>query len=177
MNATRQSPRTNLRSFFSTVSSSKPVVVEDPVALKKQGSSKKIKKEPAPPKAKPYKKRKIPAALREAVWIKTMGRKFEGKCPVVWCPNIITAFNFQAGHNVPESKGGKTILPNLIAICDRCNFSMGNQYTITEWNAIHAPGTSLIEAKTESQPEAPKSTPRRRTFFQKLCCCFFQKVD
>ena len=48
--------------------------------------------------------------------------------------NTINVFNFQVGHNIPESKGGTLSLNNLKPICGRCNFSMGNNYTIDEWN-------------------------------------------
>ena len=77
---------------------------------------------------------KIPAALREQVWIHTYGEKyFLQKCSVTWCKTMISPFSFHMGHNVPESKGGKTDVKNLIPICSRCNLSMGNQYTIDEW--------------------------------------------
>ena len=82
----------------------------------------------------PYRKTKIPKALREQLWIQTMGRTFQGRCQILWCQNTINVFNFQCGHNVPESKGGKTNLDNLRPICDRCNTSMGSQFTIDEWN-------------------------------------------
>jgi 5-methylcytosine-specific restriction endonuclease McrA len=171
MNASRQSSRSNIRNLFSSFQP------QPPQPTKRQISSKKQKKEAVKPlksekSTKPYKKKKITGALREAVWIKTMGRTFEAKCPVVWCPNTITAFDFQAGHNIPESKGGSTTLPNLIAICARCNFSMGNQYTIDEWNAMHAPGTTVIPPPLPAQPPQPK-----RTFFQKIFCCFFSRAN
>lgn len=89
-----------------------------------------------PPKAK---KDKIPAALREQVWIQKAGRVFEKKCLIVWCENTITAFDFQCGHNIPESKGGNTTLENLIPICARCNLSMSDNYSIDEWNQLHTP--------------------------------------
>lgn len=76
----------------------------------------------------------IPKALREQVWLRDMGPRFKSKCKVRWCQNTITVFDFQCGHNLPESKGGKTDLSNLVCICSRCNLSMGNQYTIDEWN-------------------------------------------
>jgi 5-methylcytosine-specific restriction endonuclease McrA len=76
----------------------------------------------------------IPKALREQVWIQHIGQKFDSKCKVVWCKNRINVFDFQSGHNIPESKGGSTNVDNLIPICARCNVSMGNQYTIDEWN-------------------------------------------
>lgn len=83
---------------------------------------------------KPYKKSRIPKALREQVWLNQMGSVFEGKCKVSWCTNNMTVFDFQCGHNIPESKGGKTNMTNLIPICSRCNLSMGDSYSITEWN-------------------------------------------
>lgn len=92
----------------------------------------------------PYKKTKIPKALREQVWLKTVGETFDAKCSVVWCKNRINVFDFQCGHNIPESKGGRTSLDNLLAICTRCNISMGSQYTIDEWNTQFAP-TPVVE--------------------------------
>ena len=86
-----------------------------------------------------YKKIHIPKAVREQVWITKIGRKFQAKCKVTWCTNTINVFDFQCGHNIPESKGGKTELGNLIPICGRCNNSMGNQFTIDEWNKKFGP--------------------------------------
>jgi len=83
------------------------------------------------------KKQKIPAAIREAVWIKSCGRVFEHKCLTSWCPNTITVFDFQSGHNIPESKGGKTCIENLYPLCARCNLSMGDRYTYDEWTGMH----------------------------------------
>jgi 5-methylcytosine-specific restriction endonuclease McrA len=81
---------------------------------------------------------KIPKALREQVWILKVGSKFEAKCKIVWCTNRMNVFDYQCGHNVPESKGGETTVDNLVPICGRCNISMGNHYTIDEWNAKFA---------------------------------------
>lgn len=78
-------------------------------------------------------KAKIPAAVQEAIWITRMGRVFEGKCLTTWCPNIITVFDFHAGHDIPESKGGSISPENLYPICARCNQSMGDRYTFKEW--------------------------------------------
>jgi len=83
-----------------------------------------------------YVKKSIPKALREQAWLKWCGRKFEHKCNVRWCQNTITVFDWEAGHNIPESKGGETTLENLIPICSRCNKSMANNYTIEEWNRL-----------------------------------------
>jgi 5-methylcytosine-specific restriction endonuclease McrA len=86
-------------------------------------------------------KTKIPKALREQVWLVSVGPVFQTKCRVSWCTNTMNVFDFQCGHNVPESKGGKTDVKNLIPICSRCNLSMGNQYTIDEWTQKFRPQT------------------------------------
>jgi endonuclease I len=81
-----------------------------------------------------YSKSKIPKAVREQVWLVHIGPKFQSKCEVVWCTNQVNVFDFQCGHNVPESRGGTTDIYNLRPICARCNVSMGNQFSIDEWN-------------------------------------------
>ena len=101
-------------------------------------------KQSKPSAPKHFKKQKIPKALREQVWIHHNGKLFVSKCKIPWCQNQINAFDFQCGHNIPESKGGTTTLENLIPICSRCNTSMGNSYTIDEWsNKFFAAGASV----------------------------------
>jgi len=90
----------------------------------------------APTAAKLERKTKIPKALREQVWLKSIGTKYEAKCSILWCKNSMNVFDFHVGHNVPESKGGHTDIKNLQPICSRCNLSMGNHYTINEWNKL-----------------------------------------
>ena len=99
-------------------------------------------------------KTKIPRALREQVWLVHVGPKFQQKCMVTWCTNTMNVFDFQCGHNIPESKGGKTDVLNLIPICSRCNLSMGSQFTIDEWNKKFA---------------AP-----HRSRFRRMLCCFYK---
>lgn len=94
----------------------------------------------APPRKPFFKKKKIGKALREQVWIQKVGRNFEAKCTTPWCKNTITVFDFQCGHDIPESKGGATRIENLIPICSRCNLSMSNQYTFEEWKKFGASG-------------------------------------
>jgi 5-methylcytosine-specific restriction endonuclease McrA len=84
----------------------------------------------------PYKKAAIPAAVRQQVWLSRVGEKFKSKCSVRWCKNQITVFQFECGHNIPESKGGTTTLDNLVPICSNCNKSMGDRYTIDEWSSM-----------------------------------------
>jgi hypothetical protein len=85
------------------------------------------------PKKEKYKKKHIPQALREQVWIRSCGESFSHKCLTTWCKNTINVFDFHCGHNIPECKGGKTTVENLVAICNRCNLSMGSQFTFKEW--------------------------------------------
>ena len=75
----------------------------------------------------------VPKAVREQVWIKYIGKKYEDKCYVTWCNNDINVFNFHAGHNIPKSKGGGINIENLRPICCNCNLSMSNKYSIEEW--------------------------------------------
>ena len=90
----------------------------------------------------PYKKKKIPKAIREAVWLKQNGKRFEAKCSTPWCRNVINIWDFQAGHCIPESKGGATVLDNLVPLCSRCNLSMASNYTIDEWGQFQ--GTTVV---------------------------------
>ena len=78
-------------------------------------------------------KKNIPKAIREQVWIKTIGKIYEDECYIHWCKNIINVFDFHVGHDIPESKGGTLDINNLKPICARCNQSMGNNYSISEW--------------------------------------------
>ena len=84
-------------------------------------------------------KASIPLALRQQVWKTYVGEKFASKCLVGWCTNQITAFEFDVGHNLPESKGGTLDISNLRPICHKCNISMSNTYTIDEWNRLSKP--------------------------------------
>lgn len=92
-------------------------------------------------------KKTIPKALREQVWVTQLGKVYEAKCVVVWCQNNVSVFDFEVGHNLPESKGGATTLDNLRPICARCNKSMGNRYSIDEWNTLGKPtATGQVDA-------------------------------
>ncbi len=122
-----------------------------------------FKEKPVLTKAKPKakaetpkkRKAKIPAAVQEAIWITRMGRVFEGKCLTTWCPNIITVFDFHAGHDIPESKGGSISPDNLYPICARCNQSMGDRYTFKEWCAM-SPALSPPAQTTPAQTPVKK---------------------
>jgi hypothetical protein len=131
--------------------------------------------------ANQQKKRKDPIyqSLRQTIWVSHMGRTFEGKCPIPWCVSIISVFNFECGHNIPESRGGVTDVSNLIPICGSCNKGMGNRYTIDEWSKMYpqsAPVSSTIHitsspidyvssTQTTSNPEKSSQTKSVKRFF------------
>ena len=79
-------------------------------------------------------KAKIPLAMKQTVWVNQFGEVYKHKCVTKWCHRIITVFDFEVGHNIPESKGGVTSPENLRPICRQCNIGMGNRYTIDEWS-------------------------------------------
>jgi 5-methylcytosine-specific restriction endonuclease McrA len=82
--------------------------------------------------------------LKREIWQKHIGEKYNAKCYIKWCNNIITPFNFEAGHNIPESKGGSTTIDNLYPICSTCNKSMGNRYSIHEFSEKFSPKKTQI---------------------------------
>jgi hypothetical protein len=81
-------------------------------------------------------KEPIPKRIRELVWTTNNGETFSHKCYVTWCYNTMNVFNFQVGHDIPESKGGTIDIDNLKPICASCNLSMSNKYTIAEWSKL-----------------------------------------
>ena len=85
------------------------------------------------------KRKPIPKAIREQIWLRDFGKIFEAKCSTPWCHNIINVWDFHAGHNIPDSKGGKTMTTNLVPICARCNLSMSDNYTFDEWASLNTP--------------------------------------
>lgn len=128
-----------------------PLTIQERPTKKRQRQKKQPSKPEQKPEPKPkgkQKKQRIPVALREQVWLKQMGHSFQGKCPTTWCQNTITVFDFQSGHNIPESKGGPTTLENLIPLCGRCNLSMGNEFTFDEWcKKFQEPPKTVVEVK------------------------------
>ena len=108
-------------------------------------------------------KKHIPQALREQVWITHFGKTFEHKCYINWCKNMLTVFDFESGHDQPESKGGKTSIENLYPVCGRCNKSMSNHYTIQEWQKF-----GIQEEGKEVKEEGKIHFDEEKT----TVCCF-----
>lgn len=111
----------------------------------------------------------LPKRIREVVWNTYNGETYSSKCYVPWCNNIINVFNYQVGHDIPESKGGTYNIGNLRPICSNCNLSMGNKWTIQEWGKLVNSGQEQIikmqtqnekDEKTESPAITPATTSR-----------------
>jgi hypothetical protein len=85
------------------------------------------------PKAKSSKK--IPKAVRTAVWNAYYPENIKGKC-YVGCGEDITVHNFECGHVVARVNGGDISVPNLRPICSSCNKSMGT-HNLEEFKRIH----------------------------------------
>ena len=118
-------------------------------------------------------KQRIPVSLKQNVWVKYNGEIYKAKCNVEWCENHITPFTFEAGHNIPESKGGETSLDNLRPICSSCNKSMGNRYTIQEYSEIYKKSNTGNTGNTENTADTNQSK-RKRTRIERMdwCYCF-----
>ena len=113
-------------------------------------------------------KRPISHALKQSIWLEYNGKTFEAKCQVSWCKNIVTVYNFEAGHNIPESKGGTTTLDNLRPICGSCNKSMGNRYTIDEFSNLYAP--KPIPGNNKIYPEESTTVKVKTGCFGRFSC-------
>ena len=45
-----------------------------------------------------HKKKAIPKAVREQVWLESFGKVYEHKCYVRWCKNVISVFDLSLIH-------------------------------------------------------------------------------
>jgi 5-methylcytosine-specific restriction endonuclease McrA len=69
-------------------------------------------------------KKAIPKALRNRVWVNQFGKNFFGQC--YCCEKKLEVLDaWHAAHAIAEIKGGKTVENNLRAVCAECNLSMG----------------------------------------------------
>jgi hypothetical protein len=111
-----------------------------------------------------YRKRKIPACVKNCVWDKFIGIcAGTGTC---FCCSTepITRGNFHCGHVLSEATGGTATVDNLRPICPNCNSSMGTRnmeefmqehglQKRTNWNGIEfdsAPISDLVTFNYES---------------------------
>jgi len=169
----------NFMEYVHSTTNAKPITIKPiDIKLEKSGKAKpmsRIRKAPAgTPLEKKYTKQKISAALREQVWIQSRGQVFKSKCAVNWCQNIITVFDFQCGHDIPESKGGPTDITNLYPICGKCNLSMGNHYTFKEWCLLYK-GKAQEEPLPVPAPPLLLKRPNKRSWIDFFFCLKKQK--
>ena len=115
-------------------------------------------------------KQRVPAALREAVWVRHNGRAYDAECAVRWCETALTPFSFEVGHNLPESRGGTLDIDNLRPICALCNRSMGSTYTIDQFSAL-----ALATTRSRHDDLPVKRSAFRRWLLAARCC--FVVVD
>lgn len=72
-------------------------------------------------------KKNIPKKLRMLVWNKYIGKEIGSTlCPMCKSTEIIQGGSWHCSHIEPESKGGKTVIDNLRALCGDCNMAMGD---------------------------------------------------
>lgn len=105
--------------------------------------------------ANPAKKKSIPKKVKDDAWKKYIGNKNEVLC--ICCrTNLITPFEYHAGHIQSEANGGDVTVENIRPICSACNLSMG-QRNMDEFIAKHYPANkSKFDAVCYDEP--PKKT-------------------
>lgn len=123
-----------------------------------------------------YIKQNIPVSLKNTVWVHYNGKVFETKCFITWCENTITVFSFEAGHDIPESKGGSTTLDNLKPICSCCNKSMGNRYTIKEWcemfgGSTNTQGDTDDRRAVSTKEQNGQENTKREKWWKRIIVC------
>lgn len=70
------------------------------------------------------KKERIPATVRNIVWVSHFQASKKGQCWLCKVEDISSA-NFECGHVISEKNGGKPTIDNLRPICGFCNKSVG----------------------------------------------------
>ena len=85
------------------------VVVKQPIVKKKPTRTK---------------KERIPATVRNIVWVTHFQTSKKGQCWLCKVEDISSA-NFECGHVVSEKNGGLPTIDNLRPICSFCNKSVG----------------------------------------------------
>lgn len=109
------------------------------------------------------KKKQIPKNLRMQVWQRWIGSETTaGQCFACGIPININAFD--AGHNVPESKGGTATLDNLRPVCHQCNLGMGNVSTIEEYRKLMDFKTNIDVKKPLNQGKQAFDVRDQRRF-------------
>jgi hypothetical protein len=85
---------------------------------------------------------------------------------------MVTVFNFEAGHNIPESKGGPTTHDNLRPICSGCNKAMGNRYTIDEFGELYPPQPLAVGGGNKVHPDPTSGAESQVRQRRRWMLCF-----
>ena len=99
------------------------------------------------------KKERIPTALRRMV-IERDGYY------CVYCDENLENSEIHLDHVIPESKGGTLTIDNLKPICARCNLSMGDNYTISEWQNFKRKADDVKPKADDVKPKADDVKPK-----------------
>ena len=79
-----------------------------------------------PEQSQEQQRKTIPKSVKGTVWNKYIGKAL-GTSKCFCCrSNDISQMAFEAGHVIPECKGGLCTVENLRPICKSCNGSMGS---------------------------------------------------
>jgi hypothetical protein len=89
-------------------------------------------------------KKRIPKALRIAVWNKCIGKSIRScECPFFNCSNVIYVENFHCAHDIAEVAGGDLHIDNLYPCCSECNLNMGTM-TFEQFQQVNEKRTTPI---------------------------------
>ena len=113
------------------------------------------------------KKERIPAAVRNTVWLKYIDDKNNANC---FCCKLetITNANWHCGHIVSEKNGGKVHIDNLRPICAGCNCSMGktNMFEFMEKYGFDTI-TNPKQSKTKKSKKTKKAKKIKKPLSEK----------
>ena len=79
------------------------------------------------PKAKPVRRAKLSATVRNAVWNAWIGME-HGVGPCHCCARLVSQQDYECGHVVAAARGGSDHPDNLRPLCRACNRSMRDEH-------------------------------------------------
>lgn len=110
-------------------------------------------------KAKQPRKKRIPVALKEAVWRKYFDNTIDGACCV--CQKVISITNHDCGHIIAEAHGGATDINNLRPVCSKCNKSMGTENMDEFTKKFNDMSEKVVKKSSVKKPSAKKSSVKK----------------
>ena len=104
------------------------------------------------------KKERIPAAVRNTVWLKYIPDKNDARCFCCKLEKITTA-NWHCGHITSEKNGGKVHINNLRPICAGCNCSMGK---MNMYDFMKKYGFGEFDKDSKKAPKKPETKSKNK---------------